>query len=97
MQCDLSSSSREGDAAWHGGNCFITHTRTCIYVVQHENPVPILWLCAGCLAVAELGRRGLLLPKRLEDGKSCTANVVIVFVVCTCTCSGTSGATGFEL
>ena len=44
----------------------------------HQGHVPSVWmymytliLCvvSGCLALAELGRRGLLLPERLEDGK----------------------------
>ena len=47
---------------------------------------PHLCLCAGCLAVAELGRRGLLLPERLEDGKSHPANVGVEVVLLLCTC-----------
>ena len=30
----------------------------------------ILSTFSGCLSLAELGRRGLLLPQRLPDGKS---------------------------
>lgn len=36
---------------------------------QSVTSVYIILILAGCLAVAELGRRGLLLPTRLADGE----------------------------
>lgn len=32
----------------------------------------------GCLALAELGRRGLLLPSRISDGKLQLLNVTVL-------------------
>ena len=36
----------------------------CVYSKCYMNP-----MASGCLALAELGRRGLLLPDRLKEGK----------------------------
>ena len=40
----------------------------CNYECLVSSPLFFPSLCSGCLALAELGRRGLLLPQRLKDG-----------------------------